>query len=368
MKLTALLETTVIGVLALALAGPAPARDTAPQKPTTGEEKAAQEQEKQEQEAERQMREAERQMREAERQMRDAQRKLEDAARRVARSAVANRDVERELRRYVFFGKRARLGVVLNTEPDPKLDAIGARIEAVTPGGPADEAGLKAGDTITKFDGERLAPTRVDPDEEESAPAEKLKDLAEDLEDGQKVQIEYRRGNETKTTTLTARRLDVEGLRMLAEIPEPIAIAPLPPLPPEAPEQGLWEIRVHRNSWDDMEMVPLNPELGTYFGTSKGLLVVKAPENSSYKLKSGDVILKIGAREPETPSQAYRILRSYAAGEKLTFEIMRDKRPMTLTVEVPKTSGGALDWSKDIDVRGAPDVVREIEVKRTKTM
>jgi len=44
----------------------------------------------------------------------------------------------------------ARIGVIVNTEPDSQTDKIGAKLEAVTPGGPAAKAGLKVGDVITQ--------------------------------------------------------------------------------------------------------------------------------------------------------------------------------------------------------------------------
>ncbi|WP_037574450.1 S1C family serine protease [Phaeacidiphilus oryzae] len=62
---------------------------------------------------------------------------------------------------------------------------------AVTPGGPADKAGLKAGDVITKLDGVPI----------DSGPT-----LVSEIwshEPGQKVSVTYTRGGQTHTTTLT---------------------------------------------------------------------------------------------------------------------------------------------------------------------
>src|SRR2546425_7956477 len=72
--------------------------------------------------------------------------------------------------------------------------------------------------------------------------------------------------------------------------------------------------------WGDLELVGLNPDLGEYFGTKEGLLVVKAPADSSLPVKGGDVILSIGGRKPSSPSHAMRILRSYEAGETGSIE------------------------------------------------
>jgi len=65
-----------------------------------------------------------------------------------------------------------------------------------------------------------------------------------------------------------------------------------------------------RGGWGDMELVPLTEELGRYFGTDKGLLVVRAPEDDDLKLKDGDVIQRIDGREPQSVAHAMHRRRS----------------------------------------------------------
>jgi hypothetical protein len=88
--------------------------------------------------------------------------------------------------------------------------------------------------------------------------------------------------------------------------------------------------------WSDVELVRLNEDLGRYFGTSEGLLVIRVPDDEGIDLMAGDVILNIGGREVLTPSRALRILRSYEPGEEVEMEIMRDRNRMTITTTVPE--------------------------------
>jgi hypothetical protein len=91
--------------------------------------------------------------------------------------------------------------------------------------------------------------------------------------------------------------------------------------------------------WLDMELVAINPELGEYFGTDTGVLVVRGPaEDEVLGLASGDVILRIGDREVKSPEHAMRILRSYDPDEELTVDIIRRGRSQTLTGTVPESS------------------------------
>src|SRR3989442_1442786 len=98
---------------------------------------------------------------------------------------------------------RGRIGVVVKTDASPETDKIGAKIEGVTPGGPADKAGLKVRDIITKFNGTSLAAVKPE-DQDESGPGRKLVELARKLEPDDTVQVEYRRGSDTKQATLVA--------------------------------------------------------------------------------------------------------------------------------------------------------------------
>ena len=75
--------------------------------------------------------------------------------------------------------------------------------------------------------------------------------------------------------------------------------------------------------------------LPVLFGTSKGLLVVHAPDDAKLQLKDGDVILDIGGREPTSPEHAMRILGSFQKGEPLKITIMRNKGKQTLDVKLP---------------------------------
>src|SRR5690348_12663700 len=98
---------------------------------------------------------------------------------------------------YAFGDNRGRIGVVVRTEANEESDKVGAQIEGVTPGGPADKAGLKVGDIITKFSGTALAGLKGE-DDDESGPGHKLVTLARKLEPGDTVRLEYRRGSDTK--------------------------------------------------------------------------------------------------------------------------------------------------------------------------
>ena len=222
---------------------------------------------------------------------------------------------------------RGRIGVVVKTQPDSQVDKLGAKIEGVTPGGPAAKAGLKVGDIITRFNGTALAGLKTE-DEDESGPGTNLVQLARKLEPGDTVQIEYRRGSDTKKATLVAEDL--------AWMPNVRVMPGMPSMPdmPDMPDMRHFEFSFGM-PWGDLELVGLNPELGEYFGAKEGLLVVKAPADSTLPLKGGDVITSIGGRKPANPSHAMRILRSYEKGEAVSIEILRKQKRMTVTWKVP---------------------------------
>ncbi|HZH80031.1 MAG TPA: PDZ domain-containing protein [Gemmatimonadales bacterium] len=231
---------------------------------------------------------------------------------------------------YTMGENRGRIGVIVRTDANTESDKVGAKIEAVTPGGPADKAGLKVGDIITKFNGTSLGGVPSD-DDEESGPGKKLVELAHQLDPGDTVQIEYRRGTDSKKATVVAAKLGDGRFRM--EMGDPgIMVMPGMPDMHDMPDMN-FDFFV--SPWGDLKLVSLNPDLGDYFGTKEGILVVKAPADSSLPLKGGDVIISIGGRKPSSPEHAMRILRSYDKGETVSIEILRKQKRMTVAWRVP---------------------------------
>lgn len=254
---------------------------------------------------------------------------------------------------FSFDSKHGRIGVLVNTVADSTSDRYGARIDGVTPGGPAEKAGLKSGDIITKFNGTALTgASSADLDSDESRPGHKLIDLAHELDPGDTVKIEYRRGSDTKTATLVAD----EGSFAMAFGPNMRGME-MPRVPFMMDGEGDGD-GMHfgmgsgmgfcmGDAWCDLDLVTLNADLGDYFGTKDGVLVIKASDDSTLPLKSGDVILSIGGRKPTSPSHAMKILRSYDAGETVSIEIMRHQKRSTISWTVP-------DENRRWRVRAAP--------------
>src|SRR5436190_10973885 len=248
---------------------------------------------------------------------------------------------------------RGRIGVVVKTQPDSQADKLGAKIEGVTPGGPAAKAGLKVGDIITKFNGTALAGLKAE-DEDESGPGTNLVQLARKLEPGDTVQIEYRRGSDTKKATLVA-----EDLGWMPNV----RVMPGMPSMPDMPDMRHFEFSFGM-PWGDLELVSLNPDLGEYFGTKEGVLVVKAPADSSLPLKGGDVITSIGGRKPANPSHAMRILRSYEKGETVSIEILRKQKRLTVAWKVPEREDRFMRMHQEREEHEDQSGLRHLQLRR----
>ena len=236
---------------------------------------------------------------------------------------------------FSFSDNRGRIGIIVDTRANTTGDKTGARVEGITPGGPAEKAGLKAGDVITRFNGTALGGVAAE-DDEDSGPGMKLIELARELDPGDTVQVEYRRGTDAaKKLTLVAE--DLGGDMMVGTFPRMPGMGGMGPMFDDH-MGGDVELSWGRQ-WGGIEMVKLNPELGEYFGAREGLLIVDTPEDSSLKLKAGDVIQTIGGRKPTSPTHAMRILRSYEPGETVAIQVLRKRQAVTVSYKVPERRG-----------------------------
>lgn len=224
-----------------------------------------------------------------------------------------------------YFMARPRIGVSVSTEADAETDKIGARIVEVTPDGPADQAGLRKDDIITRFDGTRLAG---------DAPGHKLVELAQQLESGDTVKVEYRRGTANRNASIVARELG----GMAFTLPRMRVEQMMPAL------EGLRSSVMFLGNWPGLKLAELNPGLGEYFGTNEGMLVLEAPSDSSLPLRAGDVIVSIDGRAPQSMSHAMRIMSSYAPGEDVKFDIMRQRQRQSVTWKVSERRSGTHEF------------------------
>lgn len=255
-----------------------------------------------------------------------------------------------------FFVKRAsrtRLGLYLNARQSRRYDDQGALIDDVMHRSPAEEAGLRDGDIITAFDGHELTSPLFDSeledalDSDESLPAQRVLALAREVEAGQVVEIRYLRDGSAGVVSVEAEEYDLPRISSFGSSGDVMWS-----VGPDAHEwdDDMWEDRREEmgermrglgerlermnipqvfdftygaESNEGVELVELNPELGTYFGVERGVLVMEVDEDSTLGLVPGDVILEVGDREVETVRRARRLIRSYEAGEPIRMTVVR---------------------------------------------
>jgi S1-C subfamily serine protease len=249
----------------------------------------------------------------------------------------------------IMLGRRARLGIKVNLQAR-ETDSIGAYVDAVTPAGPADQAGIRSGDIITKLDGKSVLAGGAAEDDKvhvrESLPGLRLIELAAKLEPNDTVPVEYRRGKDRRTASVVTANEPEMALRGPGDGRFDLEIfgGPGGParglrMPVGAYMERFESAGPHWNFFSNsplgrLELAPLNSDLGRYFGTEEGVLVISAPKDSALGLRGGDVVLAVDGRKPSSPSHLLKILRSYESGETFKLDIMRNRKRETITSRV----------------------------------
>lgn len=263
------------------------------------------------------------------------------------RVIINGREVDVGDPRGLLLTRRARLGVTVDLTAQAN-DSVGATLTAVTPGGPAFKAGIQSGDIIIRLDGNVVTegPRPADAEADQSLPGLRLIEIASRLAPDATVAVEYKRGAQRRTVSLVTGNepiamgdlLDGER-RFVFSGPDGDRRILLDRTPGTGgipfgiegmPGTGTFEFRT-RFRFADLELTPINPELGSYFGATEGVLVVRAGERGNLGLKGGDVLLAIDGRKVTTPAAAMRILGSYEGGETVRLEVLRNRQRQTLT-------------------------------------
>jgi S1-C subfamily serine protease len=215
-----------------------------------------------------------------------------------------------------------RIGISVHDVEDEDVKAgklsapAGAVVDDVTEGGPADKAGMKTGDIVVEFDGERVRSAR------------QLTRVVQETPEGRKVQaVEPRSGD----GYFSARLRDLEDLgREFSDM------VPTPPPPPAAPRPYGWrfdDLVGRGDSRLGISVDRLSGQLAEYFGTKEGILVTSVYDDSPAAkagLKAGDVITSYNGSQVDDPAELRRRIRDTDDAGEFTIGVMRDRKPLTL--------------------------------------
>ncbi|GJM09775.1 MAG: hypothetical protein DHS20C11_20510 [Lysobacteraceae bacterium] len=336
------------------------------------------------------LRQAQEEAREAARTLADlsrleAQERRQEAQERARAMTERQREMserQRELRDRSFgysysFGNRAVIGIVMSED----TDSNGVRLAGVTPGSAAAEAGLKTGDQIVAVNGER-----VDDQKYAKVALAEANALIGELEEGDVVTLTYLRNGDEMEAELEARTMNRSDFAVIAprapfgdgdiefhegdwqfyseeweafgeqwqdfaeqyaelaadaaqnwsfQVMPSAPVPPSAPVAPVAPVLAIPDFMVLGRGWQGLELSELNPDLGRYFGTDSGVLVVAADGLDTIDLRGGDVIIDVEDEPVETPRDVMRQLRSVDPGDEFTMRIMRDRDRITIDAIAP---------------------------------
>lgn len=319
-----------------------------------------------------------------------ARRQLQETSREIAR---VNRELARARSDHhsaiytVRTSERPVIGVILGDSDD-----MGVQVLGVSPDGPSERAGIKQGDVIVAVGGRELTALDESGNAREgltvalhdikadeplviSVKREKqildltvVPEVREPLTwqtitrfptapqapaaPGQVISIERIVVPEIDTVAMTAQieqmRSEIEKRRAMREASR------------VAPADGEWEIEIDEfselgnlalqdaNVWfglpmtQGLQLAEIDPDLGEYFKTDRGVLVLKARTDNDLQLKSGDVILQVGDIEVNSPAEFMRALRGFSSGDELVMDIKRNRKEHTLKTVMPERRTGFL--------------------------
>lgn len=197
-------------------------------------------------------------------------------------------------------------------------EEAGIEITRVEDDSPAAKAGLKVGDAVLQFNGQRVEGM------------EQFSRLVRETPPGREVRLLVSRDG--KTQTITAK---VEARKAAATWNFEIPKVEIPDIP--------HNLMMWRSSTLGIEAEPLRGQLADYFGVKEGVLVrsvVKGSAAEKAGLKAGDVIQRVNDTKVTSPGEITSVLRSLEGKNTVNIGLVRERKEMTLSATVDESN----DW------------------------
>jgi hypothetical protein len=223
-------------------------------------------------------------------------------------------------------------------------DVHGAEVQSVSPGSPAEAAGVKEGDVITEYQGTRVEGVA------------QLTRLVHETPAGRTASLKVVRGGSTKDLQVTMKGRDDEDLpgNMHVWTGEGDSDGnmhwmnvPAPPAPPGVDLEGLEERMRGLSAFGipggrprlGIGVDSVGKQLGDYFGLKQegGVLVTsvaKGSQGESAGLKAGDVIVKVDDEQVTDADDLHRAMVDRRS-KALTLTIVRERREQAIKVPEP---------------------------------
>ena len=295
-----------------------------------------------------------------ERELATARAELDRATRRYAelvqgQTGDARRHAEQARMQIERVRNRPVIGVLLTPDEQP-----GVRITGITPDGGAAKAGLRSGDRLLSVNGTEVLGSNGD------LRVQNARKLLGSLNVEQPVRIGYARDGRRASTNVTPTRdnrvaifsdgaggvLRPEGNVIIRTFPdgrldvdaERVEFENIAAIAPEIRREvlrlgdGTAPRLMSAFRWNGLNLASLDPQLGRYFGTDKGVLVLSNGELEG--LQSGDVIQRVDGKAVSTPREVMEVLRDKDDGDRVPVDYLRDRRSGQARVAIPK----AMDW------------------------
>jgi len=211
-------------------------------------------------------------------------------------------------------------------------DVHGVEVTKVEDDSPASKAGLKQGDVVLEYQGQRVEGT------------EQFVRLVRETPAGRQVKLLVSRGGATQTLAATvgerkAKHVVIErnfsGDRNWQQQMEKFQeqLGRLRFQMPDLPQPFMsW-----RSGTLGIEAEAVSSQLAEFFGVKKGVLVRSVGKDTPAEkagIKAGDVIVKVDGAEVSTPSEVARRMREPEAKKTFPLTVVRNRQEVTLNVTI----------------------------------
>ena len=217
-------------------------------------------------------------------------------------------------------------------------EEAGVEVTRIAPDSPAEKAGIKTGDVVTQYNGQRVEGM------------DQFSRMVRETPAGRDVKIGIVRNGAPQTVTARiVSRPVLSGQLIPAPVQNPFELRF-----PDMPQNHMtW-----RSSMLGIEAEALDGQLAEFFGVKEGVLVRTVTSGSAADkagIKAGDVIVRVDDVKVATPTDISNRLRT-ARGRPVPVVVVRDRKEVNVMLTAsarPERSVGAL-WRATPPATGTP--------------